>query len=263
MNKNCAKSCGCGGTTVTDRPVVITGDNQFGCNGGVRRYPSNLPNSHFYQKICYTAQGLKIISTNRVSNKALERTAFLISHVMKNVDPRVPKAMNRNKFRHVVMAAYPAEVTTTFPEYRHLGAFYNERARGLGATTHLPLGSSAEENAMCYANDRYRGEDITIHEFAHSLHLTGFETVFRGFKREIEGLYRAARSYKTWGPYNHYAYTDYKEYFAEGLQSYFNCNMNDRYAPTDRNQLSQKDPNLYKFLDRYLGRNNWDWRGFC
>ena len=52
------------------------------------------------------------------------------------------------------MAAYPREVTTTLPEYRHLGAFYNERARGLGATTHLPLGSSAVENAMCYSNDR-------------------------------------------------------------------------------------------------------------
>jgi len=259
MTKNCAKSCGCGGTgtTVTSRPVVVTG-NKFGCNGGVRRYPSSLPNAHFYRKICYTAQGIKIISTNQVSNAALERTAFLISHVMQKVDPRVPQMMNRYKFRHAVMAAYPREVTTTLPEYRHLGAFYNERARGLGATTHLPLGSSAVENAMCYSNDRYKGEDITIHEFAHSLHLTGLAKVYSGFERELKGLYAASRSRQLWGPY-HYANTDYKEYFAEGVQSYFNCNMYDQRAPTTRAQLYQKDPNLYRFVDRYLGGNHWDW----
>merc|ERR550517_1084866 len=70
------------------------------------------------------------------------------------------------------------------------------------------------------------------------------------------GLYNAARAANVWGG-SHYAMTDFKEYFAEGVQSFFNCNMADSYAPTDRNQLSRRDPNLYAFLLRYLGNNTW------
>ena len=152
---------------------------------------------------------------------------------------------------------YPAELTTHLPEHAFLDpGYWNERARGLGATVAVPLGSSAEENALCDGNDRYRGEDITVHEFAHSLHLLGFALVYPSFNRELQGLYNAARAANVWGG-SHYAMTDFKEYFAEGVQSFFNCNMADSYAPTDRSQLSSRDPNLYAFLLRYLGNNTW------
>ena len=58
--------------------------------------------------------------------------------------------MTNNKFRHAVMAAYPAELTLNIPEHSWLSSSYNERARGLGGTVAVPLGSSAEENALCY-----------------------------------------------------------------------------------------------------------------
>jgi len=165
--------------------------------------------------------------------------------------------MTARGFRHAVMARYPAELTTHLPEHAFLDpGYWNERARGLGATVAVPLGSSAEENALCDSNDRYRGEDITVHEFAHSLHLLGFALVFPNFNRELQGLYNAARAANVWGG-SHYAMTDFKEYFAEGVQSFFNCNMADSYAPTDRSQLSRRDPNLYAFLLRYLGNNTW------
>ena len=51
--------------------------------------------------------------------------------------------------------------------------------------------------------------------------------------------------------------TDFKEYFAEGVQSFFNTNAPDSYAPTDRAQLRSRDPNLYNLLVKYLGNNNW------
>ena len=121
----------------------------------------------------------------------------------------------------------------------------------------LPVGSSAEENARCHRNDRYRSEDITIHEFAHSMHLLGFALVFPGFDGELTALYDAARASGSWGS-GHYAMTDFKEYFAEGVQSYFDANdPNDRYAPATREQLRATDPNLYNFLVRYLGNNPW------
>jgi len=240
-------------TTTTRRPS----SGGFGCAGGVKSYPRSLPNSHYYRQLCTTSKGLRIVSAGRASRRALERTAFLLSQVTAYVDPRVTASMTARGFRHAVMARYPAELTTHLPEHAFLEpGYWNERARGLGATVAVPLGSSAEENALCDSNDRYRGEDITVHEFAHSLHLLGFALVYPNFNRELQGLYNAARTANVWGG-SHYAMTDFKEYFAEGVQSFFNCNMADSYAPTDRNQLSRKDPNLYAFLLRYLGNNTW------
>jgi len=244
-----------GSSSTTTRPP----SGNYGCKYGIQSYPRNLPNSHYYTRLCTTNNNLKIVSAGRASNKALERTAYLIGNVMANVDPRVAQSMNARGFRHAVMAAYPAELTTHIPEHAWLGAYWNERARGLGATVAIPVGSSAEENALCYSNDRYKVEDITIHEFAHSMHLTGFALVFPNFNRELTGLYNAARAGNYWGTgaTGSYAMTDFKEYFAEGVQSYFDTNAPDGYAPTTRNELYRKDPNLYNFLNRYLGNNPW------
>ena len=124
-----------GGTpATTQRPA----SGRYGCNGGIKAYPRNLPNSHYYRRICYTYSGLKVISANRASSRALERTAFLLDHVMERVDPRVAREMNRRGFRHAVMAAYPAELTTHLPEHAFLDpGYWNERARGLGATVQV------------------------------------------------------------------------------------------------------------------------------
>ena len=150
------------------------------------------------------------------------------------------------------MAAYPRELTTHLPEHSFLDpAFWNERARGLGATIAVPLGSSAEENVLCDGADRYRGEDITVHEFAHSLHLLGLSQVHSTFNPELKQLYAVARASGAWGA-GHYAMTDYKEYFAEGVQSYFDANMADPRAPVTRAQLRRRDPGLYSLLLRYL-----------
>lgn len=231
--------------------------SSFGCKSGIQGYPRSLPNSHYYTRLCNTNQNLKIVSANRASAAAIERTAYLIGNVMAYVDPRVARSMNARGFRHAVMGNYPSELTTHIPEHAFLDpGYWNERARGLGATVAVPVGSSAEENAMCYSNDRYRGEDITIHEFAHSMHLLGFALVFPNFNSELTGLYNGARSYNLWGS-GHYAMTDFKEYFAEGVQSYFDTNAADSVAPTTREALRRKDPNLFNFLQRYIGNNPW------
>ena len=65
-----------------------------------------------------------------------------------------------------------------------------------GATVSNPVGSSAEENVMCHANDRYKGEDITVHEFAHSMHLLGLTFVYESFEQELQTLYQKAKYLK-------------------------------------------------------------------
>jgi len=244
------------GSTATTRAPTTTSTG-YGCKGGIRAYPRNLPNSHYYTRLCTTHKGLRVVSANYASNRAIEKTAEILDRVTAMVDPRVMAAMTRNGFRHAVMATYPTERTTNIPEHNFLEPVYwNERARGLGATLGVPVGSSAEENVLCLPSDRYKGEDITVHEFAHSLHLTGLAPVFSDFDRRLQGLYASARASGVWGS-GHYAMTDFKEYFAEGVQSFFDTNAYDAYAPTTRSQLRSKDPNLYNFIVQYLGNNPW------
>lgn len=246
-------------SSTTVKPTLSStteGSTGAGCKGGVSAYPTILPSHDYYTQLCTSHSGLRIISGSKASETALEKTAFIIDKVMANVDPRVAPEMNRNGFRHAVMAAYPAELTTDIPEHAHLGEWWDERARGLGATLHIPVGSSAEENVLCHPDDRYRGEDITIHEFAHSMHLTGLTLVFPGFDSELQQLYSAAKAGSFWGS-QHYAMTNYIEYFAEGVQSYFDANYRDSNAPTSREELQTQDPNFFVFLDKYLGGNDW------
>ena len=215
-----------------------------------------MPNSDYYTRLCTTSNGLRIVSAAKAQDSALVKTAIIISSVMSKVDSRVAQSMNDNNFRHAVMAAYPSELTTDIPEHAWLGSEWNERARGLGATVSVPVGSSAEENVLCYPDDRYRGEDITFHEFAHSVHLLGFTFVFSSFTQDLMNLYAFAKEGNLWAS-EHYAMTNYIEYFAEGVQSYFDANYQVSQSPTNREQLKSQDPKLFDFLDKYFGYAQW------
>jgi len=216
-----------------------------------------MPNSDYYTRLCTTGRGLRIVSAGLASNESLERTAFILDKVTEGVTDEVMTSLNAWDFRHAVMASYPAELTTDIPEHSFLDSdFWDERARGLGATTWVPVGSSAEENLLCEPEDRYLGEDITIHEFAHSLMLLGFTQVDSGFDSELTTLYNAAKSAGSWGA-SHYAMTNYEEYFAEGVQSYFDANQADSGAPTSLLQLKEVDPDLHSFLSRFFGDSPW------
>ncbi|WP_168204230.1 collagenase [Aliikangiella coralliicola] len=231
--------------------IINDGNVMQGCEGGIQSYPSSWPNSWYYTRLCSSGTGVPIISSNKASNASLERTAYLLDGVMQTVDSRVVPKMITNGFRHAVMGRYPYELTTQLPEYSHLdSSYWDERARGLGGMPSVPLGSSAEENAMCYSDDRYLGEDITIHEFAHSLHLLGLDYVFPGFSSQLQSAYANARRYNLWGA-GHYAMTDYKEYWAEGVQSFFNSNMGG--GPNTRSALQSRDPTLYGIVYNIFG----------
>jgi len=225
----------------------------LGCIDGIQKYPSDWPNSDYYQRLCRSGTNNLIISAGIASNAAIERTAYLIDGIMQNVNKAVVSQMVVNGFRHGVMGSYPKELTTHMPEYRLLDSgFWDERARGLGGMPSVPLGSSAEENVMCYSDDRYLGEDITIHEYAHSLHLLGLNYVYPQFSAQLQLAYSNAKNEQLWGS-DHYAMTNYKEYWAEGVQSYFNANIG--LGPNTRSALQNQDPPLYDIMYGIFGDN--------
>lgn len=114
------------------------------------------------------------------------------------------------------------------PEYKALNQLFPEtdwdrRTRGIGATTLIPVSSCAEENLLCFESDPYRGADILIHEFAHTIHTMGLRYLDTNFDKALQTIYRMAKREGLWE--NTYAMTNYIEYFAEGVQSLFNVNM--------------------------------------
>ncbi len=223
--------------------------------------PAWLPLHPFYKK--YTdANGIPVISSAKVSDAALVHAADLIDHMLA-CSPQLRQALIQGRVRVAVMA--PDEMTTDIPEHSQLKPkdYWDKRARGLGGTPANPLTSCGEENLLGYPNDRYCGESILIHEFAHTVHTVGMRRLDRTFDARLRRLYDNAMRNGLWQ--KTYAATHPNEYWAEGVQCYFDCNA--RADPPNgvhnhvrtREQLRQYDPDLAALIDEVFQDNPWRW----
>ena len=82
----------------------------------------------------------------------------------------ISKGLRSNKVKFSVMGVN--EVTSDIPEHSDLNTVWPttdwDAYRGLGATQARPAVSGAEENILCLDGDVYAGENIMVHEFAHT-----------------------------------------------------------------------------------------------
>ncbi|GBD35885.1 hypothetical protein HRbin36_01000 [bacterium HR36] len=212
--------------------------------------------SEFYEK-CVLADGLPILASKRVNDYALLEAAYIVDQMLAGRED-LRQALVKNRIRVVVMAYN--ERTTDVPEHADLrpADYWDRRARGLGATRARPAISCAEENLLEYPGDPYRGENILVHEFAHTLHEIGLREVDKTFDKRLREAYEAAMKAGLWKMT--YAATNHSEYWAEGVQSWFHCNRtNDRQHNhvNDRMTLRQYDPALAKLLAEVYGNNEW------
>ena len=123
----------------------------------------------------------------------------------------------------------PDEFTTAIPEHSHLApkGYWDKRARGLGSSKEHPAVSCGEENLLGYKGDPYAAENILIHEFAHSIHQQGLNIVDPGFEKKLEKVFNRAALKGLWK--GKYAGTNPAEYWAEGIQSWFDTNRENDY----------------------------------
>lgn len=219
--------------------------------------PDSLHLDRFYKKYM-NANGIVIASSWRVPDSAMVQAWRIIKFMTDGLPIPVLEAMVKTKTRISVMARY--EGTTDIPEHAYLASDttlnWDLRARGLGGDMELPLTSCAEENLLAYQIDKYHAEDILIHEFAHSIHLIGIIQVDTTFNKKLEKLLSKAVSL---GKYSKtYAKTDIFEYWAEGIQDWFNVNAEvpkpdgKHNRLNTRNELKRYDPDLYTLIHQYF-----------
>ncbi len=206
----------------------------------------------FYKKHT-SAGGLPVLSSEKVSDKALLEAAYLIKQMLANRED-VLKTLIKNKVRFVVMA--PTETTTDVPEQRRMTPkdYWDKRARGLGGR----VTSCGEENLLNLKGDRYRNENILVHEFAHAIHNLGLRSLDPKFDGRLRETYTRAMEKGLWK--GTYAATNAGEYWAEGVQSYFDCNAPAGGVHNDintREKLRKYDPDLFQLIDQAFKQAKW------
>ena len=211
-----------------------------------------------------SAGGFPIVASANVNPYALQEAAYLVD-LMLAKRPDVRAAMIRSGARLCVLAHN--EFTTDQPEFARLSRrapsgfegisgkdYWDARARGMGGSQQDPFCSCAEENLLGYPGDPYAAECILIHELAHNIHLRGLVNVDPTFDDRLKATYDAAMAAGLWK--GKYPSVNHHEYFAEGVQSWFDNNREDDHDHNHvntREELLEYDPRLAALCREVFG----------
>jgi Mlc titration factor MtfA (ptsG expression regulator) len=233
---------------------------------GVRFDPQGRDGVPAFYTQRVSANGFPIVASAKVNPYALKEAAYLVDMMLAK-RPDVRAAMIKSGARMCLMAYN--EYTTELPEFVRMAEekekekefpdlpakdYWDARARGLGGSDTDPLCTVAEENVLGYPGDPYQAECILIHEFAHNLHLRGLLNVDPTFDTRLKATYDSAMKAGLWK--GKYAAMNHYEYFAEGVQSWFDDNRvndHDHNHVHLRSQLIEYDPGLAALCREVFG----------
>ncbi|KAI9142777.1 hypothetical protein BKA69DRAFT_1165785 [Paraphysoderma sedebokerense] len=228
-------------------------------------------NTAFYQKYLPGPGAMKnipIVASSKVTDEAMYRAWYVLQKMGETLDPAAWDAIASKHIRLGIMAR--TEQTLDIPEHSDLQqAFpdtdWNSRARGLGATEVRPATTFGEENVLSLPrgelpNDRYAGECILVHEFSHTIHQFGMQ-INATFDAALKSIFDHSMAQGRWS--QTYATTNMAEYWAEAVQSYFDCNQ---FSATPdgihndintREKLQTYDPEIYALINDVFKDNPW------
>lgn len=211
-----------------------------------------------------SANGFPIVASDKVNPYALKEAVYIVNKMLAN-RPDVRTAMIKSGARLSIMAHN--EYTTDLPEWEWLADnpvpgfelvsardYRDARARGMGGSLTDPYCSCAEENLLAYEGDPYSTENILIHELAHNIHLRGMSNVDPTFDDRVKNAYQQAMREGLWK--GKYASVNHHEYFAEGVQSWFDDNRendHDHNHVNTRDELVEYDPRLAALCKEVFG----------
>ncbi len=215
----------------------------------------NPPEKSFYAKLL-DYEGLPIKAPAEVTDAALYAAYDRLSMLLSNQPVVVSNLVAAGAELHIIGRD---QVTSDLPEHRRLkgkslpeyhGLTVDQRTRGLGGL----LTSCGEENLLKLDEDRYRGRDICIHEFAHCIRNHGIP---REIRSRFNEQYHRSLEHGLWQ--KSYAGSNPDEFFAELTMWYFGTH-GDRHMtgpkPEDGPEgLKKYDPEAFALLaDFYSGR---------
>jgi RNA polymerase sigma factor (sigma-70 family) len=217
--------------------------------------PPELMCDPFYRKYL-SAGGLPVLSSAKVSDQALYQAAEVIEGMLAN-RPDLLEALTDADVRVVVI--HRTESVTDIPEKSHLRGkkCWDRRFRSTGGR----ITSCGEENLLALDGDRYRGQNVLVHELAHAIHLLGLNDLDETFDDTLQRIYRRAVAKGLWK--DAVPLANYKEYWAEAVQCYFDANKQ-RCRPdgsllpvSNREELAAYDPEMHALIDRVFRDPAW------
>lgn len=228
------------------------------------KVPTKLGLDPFYKKYL-SAGGIPIVGSAKVPDTAFAQAYYVIANMLRN-KPCIRKAIVQSGIRIGIIAE--SEVTTDMPEYSDFykvwpNIDWNKRGRGFGATLVRPLTTGAVENLLQKRSDRWFGENILLHEFAHSFFEFGILSLENGpqHRATLKKLYNGAIQAGLWD--KTYAKTNENEYWAETVQSFFNNNLSAdppngvHNNINTREKLKKYDPKMAAFLTQFFDPAPW------
>ncbi len=210
----------------------------------------------YYRKECVVA-GLPVVAAADVDDRALLSAARIIVGMLQ-ARPDLVGEMADRAFRLGIIGVDARAVD--LPEYRDLPSSYPDTdwdaARAYGATPRRPLAAAPEENLVCAIEDTYPGQSVLTHELGHSVLDMAVITNDAGFGNRVAKAYKSATSMDVYR--NTYAMTNADEYWAEGVQDFFDASR-PGYGPGgggdgydspiySRATLELYDPVLYELI---------------
>jgi hypothetical protein len=209
----------------------------------------------FYQKYA-DANGLPVLGSGEPSDESITLACQLVVEMVSLRDD-VRLALIDNQVFFAMLGTN--ELTNEIPEYSYMPDSINQRARGLGGNP----GLCSEEGILCGPTDRWRGESICVHEFAHTISIYGLYDADPTFEDRLEEAYQNARDAGLFA--NTYAMENAQEYWGEGVQDWYYTNLesdppNGVHGPIDkREELLEYDPDLYDLIAEWLSPDvSWD-----
>ena len=217
----------------------------------------------FYRMTC-EQNGISITAAEPVAADALEAAADRMGALLA-ARPDVA-AVVASSLEQVSIIGRDQRITV-LPEFEdvysiHPGTDWNRLGRSFPGTTEIPVAAGAEEDLLCLESDRYEGEDMFIRDFGWTIRRFGIAAVDPGLDRSIEDAYIRAIAADLWR--NTVAEVNSDQYWAEGVQSFFDANNEEKDEKDQvhnqidtREELRTYDPFLYDLLVEVFGETEW------
>lgn len=219
-----------------------------------------------YAKAC-TVLGITIRSDEAVADEAFAAESDRLYNMLITRDDLV-EAMLGVPIEGRILAQ--DQRITSMPEFTELyelfpGIDWNRRERAYPGSSEIPYFAGAEENLLCLEDDRNEGEDMFVRVFGLTIRRFGLDIVDPSTSTAINQAYGRAIAAGLWE--NTLAEINSDEYWMEGVQSFFDANLEnneeDREPNSSHNHVNTRaelqayDPALWAIANSVFGDGEW------